>query len=115
MNCQTLTFSDKVLRVLKNYSWPGNVRGLENLIQRLVVVTESDFIDVADLPTPMRFSVNRKGGTLRSLHEVEVEHILNVLAGVKGNKTRAAEILEIDRKTLREKLKRAGTGHPAES
>jgi DNA-binding protein Fis len=55
----------------------------------------------------MRFSALRESGFNRTLAEVETEYITNVLASVNGNKTRAAEILGIDRKTLREKLKRA--------
>jgi len=98
-------FSDDVLQVLRNYHWPGNVRELENLIQRLVVMTEADVIEIPDLPSTMRFSLGREAGLDRTLAEVEAEHIRNVLASVGGNKTRAAEILGIDRKTLREKLK----------
>ncbi|UCE18703.1 MAG: sigma-54-dependent Fis family transcriptional regulator [Gemmatimonadota bacterium] len=99
------TFSDDALEVLRNYQWPGNVRELENVIQRLVVMIESDVIRIPDLPSLMRFSAPRDTGLNRTLAEVEVEHIRNVLASVEGNKTRAAEILGIDRKTLREKLK----------
>jgi len=55
----------------------------------------------------MRFSALRNTGFTRTLAEVENEYISNVLASVDDNKTRAAEILGIDRKTLREKLKRA--------
>ncbi len=98
-------FSDAALQALRNYYWPGNVRELENLMQRLVVVMDEDVIDVADLPTHMHFSALRGQGLNRTLAEVEVEHIRNALASVDGNKTRAAEILGIDRKTLREKLK----------
>jgi two-component system response regulator HydG len=98
-------FSDEALQVLKNYHWPGNVRELENLIQRLTVMTEADVIEVPDLPSTMRFSLGREAGLDRTLAEVEAEHLRNVLASVGGNKTRAAEILGIDRKTLREKLK----------
>ncbi len=97
-------FSDSALQVLKNYHWPGNVRELENVIQRLVVMTEGDLIEVPDLPSLMRFSALRETGLNRTLAEVEAEYIRNVLASVDGNKTRAAEILGIDRKTLREKL-----------
>ena len=99
-------FSDGALQVLKNYYWPGNVRELENVIQRLVVMNEGDIIDVPDLPSLMRFSALQGKGFNRTLDEVEAEHIRNVLTMVNGNKTRAAEILGIDRKTLREKLKR---------
>jgi DNA-binding NtrC family response regulator len=98
-------FSDEALQVLRNYHWPGNVRELENLVQRLVVMTEADVIEVPDLPSTMRFSLSREAGLERTLAEVEAEHIHNVLASLGGNKTRAAEILGIDRKTLREKLK----------
>ncbi len=98
-------FSDEALRVLRNYLWPGNVRELENIIQRLVVMTDGDVFDVPDLPSTMRFSVAREAGLNRTLAEVEVEHIRNVLACVGGNKTRAAEVLGIDRKTLRERIK----------
>lgn len=103
----TLRFSDEALQSLRSYNWPGNVRELENVIQRLVVMTDGDLIEVPDLPSLMRFSALRNTGFTRTLAEVENEYISNVLASVDGNKTRAAEILGIDRKTLREKLKRA--------
>jgi two-component system response regulator HydG len=99
-------FSNKALQSLRNYNWPGNVRELENVIQHLVVMTDGDLIDVPDLPSLMRFSALRKTGFTRTLAEMEVEYISNVLSSVDGNKTRAAEILGIDRKTLRKKLKK---------
>ena len=98
-------FSDKALQSLRNFDWPGNVRELENVIQRLVVMTDGDLIDVPDLPCLMRFSALRKTGFTRTLAEVEAEYIGNVLENVDGNKTHAADILGIDRKTLRQKLK----------
>ena len=101
----TMRFSDNALRVLKNYYWPGNVRELENVIQRLVVMTDGDLVEVPDLPSLMRFSALRETGMNRTLAEVEAEYIRNVLASVNDNKTQAAKILGIDRKTLREKLK----------
>lgn len=99
-------FSDKALEVLKDYDWPGNVRELENVIQRLLVMTESKTIDVPDLPSLMRFSAQKDMGLNRTLAEVEAEYIRNVLESVDGNKTKAAQILGIDRKTLREKLQK---------
>ena len=98
-------FSEKALKVLKDYAWPGNVRELENLIQRLIIMVDSDVIDVPDLPSHMRYSAIRETGLDRTLAEVEAEHIRSVLASVDGNKSKAAEILGIDRKTLREKLR----------
>ncbi len=99
------TFSDAVIGIFKNYYWPGNVRELENIIQRLVIMIDETNIDLPDLPSNMRFTVRNESGLLKPLAEVEREHILNVLSLVKGNKTKAAEILGIDRKTLREKIK----------
>lgn len=97
-------FSDEALNTLRNYHWPGNVRELENVVQRLVVMAEEDTIQISDLPSLMRFSALHTTGFTRTLAEVEVEYIKNVLDSVGGNRTRAAEILGIDRKTLREKL-----------
>ena len=108
-------FSEKVLQVLKNYDWPGNVRELENVIQRLLVMTDGDIIDVPDLPSLMRFSAQRDVGLNRTLAEVEVEYIRNVLASVNGNKTKAAQILGIDRKTLREKLQKLNPSNSTSS
>ena len=105
MGKQVPRFSDQALEVLRNYRWPGNVRELENVVQRLVVMIDGELIDVPDLPSLMRFSALGKEGFDRTLAEVEAEYIRNVLASVGGNRTRAAEILGIDRKTLREKLK----------
>jgi len=106
MSRQPITFSDRALKALTNYAWPGNVRELENLIQKLVVIVDEDIVDIADLPVPMRFSISQETGINRSLAQMETEHIRNVLAGVGGNKTSAAKILQINRKTLREKLKK---------
>jgi DNA-binding NtrC family response regulator len=101
-------FTDAAIRAFMGYPWPGNVREMENLTQRLVVMNDSDTIDVRDLPSPMRFSIGPGAGGHRTLAEVEAEHIRSVLASVGGNKTQAAAILGIDRKTLREKLRAAG-------
>jgi two-component system response regulator HydG len=100
-----IEFTDDALESLTHYDWPGNVRELENVMQRLVVMSESIVIGVPDLPMLMRYSAPRQTGLDRTLDEIETEHIRNVLSSVNGNKTRAAKILGIDRKTLREKLK----------
>jgi DNA-binding NtrC family response regulator len=100
--------SSRVLDVLTTYPWPGNVRELENMMQRLVVMAESEVIDIPNLPPYMRYSAARESGFDRSLAEVECDYIKNVLIHAKGNKSEAARILGINRKTLREKLKRFG-------
>jgi DNA-binding NtrC family response regulator len=99
-------FSDGALQVIRNYYWPGNVRELENVIQRLVIMIDGDVIDVPDLPSLMRFSAFQPAVPNRTLAEVESEYIRSVLLGAKNNKTTAAKILGIDRKTLREKLQK---------
>jgi DNA-binding NtrC family response regulator len=101
----TPDFSDRALQVLRDYYWPGNVRELQNVVRRLVVMCEGQAVDAPDLPPLMRFSAPAGARLHRTLSEVEAEHIRNVLASADGNKTKAAAILGIDRKTLREKLK----------
>jgi two-component system, NtrC family, response regulator HydG len=103
------TFSDEALRAMKTgYLWPGNVRELENAIHSMMVMSESDQIGISDLPAALRFSFAPQPDLTRPLADVEREYIVNVLASVAGNRTKAAEILGIDRKTLREKLKAFG-------
>jgi len=99
-------FSDETLHVLKDvYPWPGNVRELQNAVHSLVLMVEGERIELTDLPRSMRFSAPRQPDLTRTLAEMEAEYIRNVLASVRGNKSKAADILGIDRKTLREKLK----------
>jgi DNA-binding NtrC family response regulator len=99
------TFSDKALEILRNYNWPGNVRELENVIQRIVVMTDGNVIDVSDMPELLRFTTLGRDQFTGTLAEVEKAYMQKVLINVNNNKTKAAEILGIDRKTLREKLK----------
>lgn len=99
-------FSEKALKVLRDYHWPGNVRELENVIHRIIVMNDDKTIEIPDLPPLMRFTALKESGLDRTLVEVELEYIKNVLVSVDNNKTQAAKILGIDRKTLREKLKK---------
>lgn len=99
-------YSDRALKMLNAYSWPGNIRELENLVQRLLAMVDTDVIDAPDLPAGMRSDCfGHTTGLHRTLAQVEAEYIRHVLDSVSGNKTRAADILGIDRKTLRQKLK----------
>ncbi len=102
------TLTDRAIQILHRYAWPGNVRELENHIQRLVVLGDGNAIDVPDLPSHMRFSAVRATALERSLAEIEARHIQAVLNHTGGNKTRAARVLGIDRKTLRDKVRRYG-------
>jgi len=113
----SLQMSKKITRVsptamnlLQQQPWSGNVRELENAVERAMVVAqepeirESDFVfKAASVPN----------GVPRSLDEIERAHILRTLESVNWNQTRAAEILNIDRVTLHHKLKRYGWSKPA--
>ncbi|NNE76726.1 MAG: sigma-54-dependent Fis family transcriptional regulator, partial [Pricia sp.] len=99
-----LRISPDALKILKNYHWPGNIRELENIVQRAVIMSDGT-VDVKDLPEHLKFQINFPDTGLLPLREMEKEYVQRVLLHTQGNKTRAAEILQIDRKTLREKLK----------
>lgn len=99
------SISDDTINSMLTYTWPGNVRELENLIYRMVILCEGQQIGISDLPEHMKFSINQTPNLLRSLAEVEQEYISAVLASVNDNKSLAANILGIDRKTLYNKLK----------
>ena len=110
MNRPVPAFSDNVLTALKSYDWPGNVRELENLIHRLVVIVDEDKVRTRDLPEAMRFNVNTGGENSLRLKDVVADHIIRILASTSGNKSQAAKILDIDRKTLNTRLKKIGYG-----
>ena len=106
MGKKPLRIPVRVMDALEAYLWPGNVRELENFIHRLVIMKDNA-VAMEDLPDTMKMdSPERPGdGTLQTLAEVEKQYIQRVLESTGQNKTKAAEILGIDRKTLREKLK----------
>jgi two-component system response regulator HydG len=98
------------------YEWPGNVRELGNCLERAVALAHFEEIQVEDLPEKIRSQPTRRSismtGTdhpeLMSLEEVERRHVLRVLEASQGNRTDAAKILDLDRKTLYRKLLRWG-------
>ncbi|MEZ7498717.1 sigma-54 dependent transcriptional regulator [Flavobacterium sp. Arc3] len=102
-NKPKITIAEKAILVLMRHSWPGNVRELENVIQRMIIMS-GDQIEVADIPEYLKYPMPFEKEELRTLKDIEKAHILKVLAAVDNNKTRAAEILQIDRKTLRQKI-----------
>lgn len=102
---EPLLINKRIMQVLEEYAWPGNVRELENFIHRMVILCDKK-VEFNDLPDYMKMNINnRKEETsLLTLKEVEKNHILKVLSATNNNKTQAAKILGIDRKTLRQKL-----------
>lgn len=101
-----LKLNAKIKSILTNYTWPGNIRELENFIHRLVIMNDKS-VDIEDIPDYMKMNapIHLNDNNLLSLAEVEKKYIEKVLHTTNNNKTKAAEILGIDRKTLREKLK----------
>ncbi|MDR3640312.1 MAG: sigma-54 dependent transcriptional regulator [Humidesulfovibrio sp.] len=102
----------EVLDALAAYPFPGNIRELENLMERAVVLAEGHTVELRHLPPDLQLGqeqlkTSRQSG-MATLEENERQHILWVLEQTGGNKSRAAEILDIDRASLWRKLKRAG-------
>lgn len=100
------SISPYVMDRLSRYEWPGNVRELENAMERAIILSSGETILFEDLPPYLQPSLSREESSSSSLEEVEKKLILDTLRAVKGNQTRAAELLGIHRNTLRRKLKR---------
>ena len=101
--------SEKTLGILMGYSWPGNVRELENVIQRAITLSGNEMIQPEDLPIALiqETEENIIENSLRekyTIEQLENKYIRRVLTEVGGNKSKAAEILGLDRKTLYRKL-----------
>ncbi|MFZ5907096.1 MAG: sigma-54-dependent transcriptional regulator [Nitrospirota bacterium] len=104
--------SEDAMGLLINYDFPGNVRELENIIERAVALSTGNTIEVAHLPEDIRTlsikTFRKKEGKIPSLEEQELAYIQWVLREVGGNKTLASQILGIDRVSLWRKLKKHG-------
>ena len=103
---------------LRNHSWPGNVRELQNCMERAVTLSRGDELELDTLPDAVRRAVelpsnlepDGPSGELMPLRELERRYVEHVLRLKEGNKTAAAKILEVDRRTLRRMLQRWSTG-----
>jgi DNA-binding NtrC family response regulator len=106
MNKKITRVAPAAMNLLQQYAWPGNIRELENAVERAMVVAQEPDVREQD------FTLKSRNGALiggpRCLDDVEKEHILRVLDECGGNQTRAAEVLGIDRVTLHHKLKKYG-------
>lgn len=103
------TLDPEVIVRLMHYSWPGNVRQLRNVAERLIILTEKEVISVEDLPFIMTSNRSSVHSLLPSEPNLsDRERILMVLEQTGGNKSKAAEILGISRGTLYNKLRRYG-------
>jgi DNA-binding NtrC family response regulator len=112
-------FSDEAVDILTHYQYPGNIRELENIVERAVALCNDSVIYPKHLPQELEhysFKVYRHPGQkLPNLEDNERDYILWVLKHVNGNKTRAAEILDIDRVSLWRKMKRWGLTEDSEN
>ncbi len=105
--------SEEVMELLEGYDFPGNLRELENVIAGAVVLEKTDILSLGSLPPHLRRAsaardVRVPAGEVKSLADVEAEHIRSVLQHTKGNRSAAARILGISRVGLLAKLKRLG-------
>lgn len=114
---QVKTFDEEVLKLFENYDWPGNLREMKNVVKRAVLLSKEDKITLNTIPAEMidnMRSLETKEKTagvydLKALQEVqEREMILKTLQEVRFNKSKAARILNIDRKTLYLKMDKYG-------
>ena len=116
---QVGAFDPQALAALRNYPWPGNIRELENVVERMAIVKGSGTLGLSDLPSQVRAArdsmpmsaaipgLPQTGTDLRAmLDAVEDRMIGEALERVGGNKNRAAELLGLNRRTLVEKLRR---------
>jgi DNA-binding NtrC family response regulator len=112
MGRDTPAIAREVLDILKDYDFPGNVRELENIIERGVALATDRMIELWHLPDDIRefkiVTFRRKDGKLPTLEEQEVSYIKKVLAESSGNKSAAADTLGIDRVSLWRKIKKYG-------
>jgi Nif-specific regulatory protein len=110
-----VTFSPEAVRLLREYHWPGNVRDLKNAVERGVLYAKGSLIEPEDLAlsaiasaseSQMEINPANRGFREMSLEQLETEHIIATLKHTDWNKSRAAQILGVERSTLDRKIKR---------
>jgi two-component system response regulator HydG len=103
---KTLIISDEVMEIFMNYSWPGNVRHLKNVIERAAVLTRGKTITIKDLPEEITtMKVQPDSFHREILKELEMQAIKDILQKCGGNRSRAAKVLGISRRALYKSLK----------
>jgi two-component system response regulator HydG len=116
---KTLAFARDALERLITYDWPGNIRELRNLVERLQILHEGSEVRASDLPVELRRAPepvdvpDEREPALVPLAHVERRHVERVLAATGWNKARAARVLEVDVKTLNKKIRDFNLVRPA--
>lgn len=108
-----INISNEVIRVFQKYHWPGNVRQLRNVIERSIVMTKGNSLDLIDLPEEFHILDCNEGKTVESngvktIKELEKDAIIEALRKCRGNKSKASKILGISRKAFYKRLKEFG-------
>jgi DNA-binding NtrC family response regulator len=122
---QGKTVNKEALDLLMKYDWAGNVRELENVMERALILDESGVVEPEDLPDKIRYGIQQRGSLVidsptMTLEELEKEYILKVLNHTQWQKKRASEVLGINASTLYRKLigyglEKGGQGQPGEA
>ncbi|MEO8533259.1 MAG: sigma-54 dependent transcriptional regulator [Flavobacterium sp.] len=106
LNKEIIGFSPEVVKIFQNYSWPGNLRELQNCVKRATLLSRGEFIESDVLPAEF-FQIQKQQNAPGnfSLSDNEKETIIHALSKAQNNKSEAAKLLKITRKTLYNKLK----------
>jgi len=111
-NKNIIEITKEAQELLSGYDWPGNIRELENVVERMVVLAQGNKIGIEDLPTNIIKVKEKKLSFKESVYQAKAKHerelLIKVLEEVGGNRTKAAKVLGIDRKTLQKKIKEYG-------
>jgi DNA-binding NtrC family response regulator len=99
--------ADSGVKMMQEYSWPGNIRQLQHMVERLTILAPGGRID-ADAVRQAIEQMDSRESASETLADTEAEQVRRVLAATNGNKSRAAKVLGIERKTLYRKLERMG-------
>lgn len=111
------SISQELIDKFMSYDWPGNIRELENIINRMIIFAEDDKLSVKDIPSDFLILLKKDYNKsklldeltqISDIKELEKEHILKTLEKTKGNKTEAAKLLGLKRTTLIERMKKYG-------
>jgi two-component system response regulator HydG len=105
LNKEVVGFSPDVLSVFKSYAWPGNIRELQNVIKRAVLLAHGDLILSTVLPKEIILNQTRESDFVFDKESHEKEQIFDALKKTNFNKSKTATLLNISRKTLYNKLK----------
>ena len=103
-----MTIDQEALDILSNYSWPGNIRELENIVERVIIISRSDMITKDDLPKELLKESNPDipiKPMKEAIHEFKKDMVIRVLREAKGKKSRAAEMLNLPRSNFSRLLK----------